>query len=242
MKKKTLFLAFLMAFTVQVFAQTPDEIFNKYFESTGGKALWNDVKTYSLKQSFYANAPTDYEMDIKASLLDNSVIKTKTILKRDFIYGISSSDAWLKIPMGSRDKNPTYDVKDLSDKEHNNMKRELQDFLSPMLNYQAKNYIASFVGLENDGAKKVNHVQLSGKDVIYDLYFDPATNLLTKEKIKLAATGEEIVKTYSAYATSDYGIKYPSEGTYTSSLDKKTVKLTTKMVYNDQLTGVLFKR
>jgi hypothetical protein len=220
---------------------TADSVFDNHYKASGGKELWDKVKTYTIKQSFVSNAPSDYDMEVKASMTDMSMVKTKTIMKRGFIYGISPSDAFFKVPLGSRDKAVTYETKDLSDKEKTNMKREVVDMFAPFYNYQAKGYIATYVGLEVMGAQKVHHIELSGKDVKYDLYFDSFTHLLTKQKERLS-TGEEITKEYNTYVTSDFGIKYPSVGTYYSSIDKRNVKLGTEIVFNPTFDGNTFKR
>ncbi len=240
--KKISIITLIMSFLViNSFAQSPDSVFNKFYESTGGLPLWKKVKTYTLKQSFVANAATDYDMEVKASLTDNSMLKTKTIMKRSFIYGKSTADAFLKIPTGSRDKAMIYDVKDLSAKEQANMKREVGDFLLPFLNYEEKGYIATYVGLEVIGAQRLHHIELKGKDIKHDLYFDNITNFLTKAKYKLP-TGEEITQDYNVYTTSDFGLKYPSAGTYYSSIDKKVVKLTNVFIFNPVFEANTFKR
>ncbi len=237
MKKLSLIMLIMTASLVNTFAQTPDAIFNKFYQSTGGLELWKKVKTYTLKQSFVANAVTDYDMEVKASVTDKAMLKTKTIMKRSFIYGVSNADAFLKIPTGSRDVTTVYSVKDLSDKEQANMRREVSDFLLPFLNYQDKGYIATYVGLEG----KFYHIELAGKDIKYDLYFDNATSLLSKLKYKLSS-GEEITQEYTAYTTTDFGIKFPSSGTYYSSIDKKNVKLTNSIVFNPTFDATVFKR
>lgn len=232
----------MTAFVFNSLAQiTADSVFDNHYEASGGKELWDKVKTYTAKYSFVSNAPSDYDMEVKASMTDMSMVKTKTIMKRGFIYGISPSDAFFKVPLGSRDKAITYETKDLSEKEKANMKREVLDMFAPFYNYQAKGYIATYVGLEVMGAQKVHHVELSGKDVKYDLYFDNFTNLLTKQKEKLPS-GEEITKEYNTYVTSDFGIKYPSVGTFYSSIDKRNVKLGTDIVFNPIFDGNTFKR
>lgn len=241
MKKLSIITLMMSLFVINAFAQSPDTIFNKYYQSTGGLPLWKKVKTYTLKQSFVANAVTDYDMEVKASLADKSMLKTKTIMKRSFIYGVGTADAFLKIPTGSRDKAIVYDVKDLSAKEQSNMKREVDDFLLPFLNYQQKGYIATYVGLETVATQKVHHIELKGKEIKYDLYFDSITNLLSSMKYKLS-TGEEITQEFTTYATSEFGIKYPSVGTYYSSIDKKKVKLTSLIVFNPTFEVTTFKR
>jgi hypothetical protein len=220
---------------------TADSVFNAHYKASGGKELWDKVKTYTLKQSFVSNASSDYDMEVKASMTDGSMLKTKTIMKRGFIYGISPSDAFFKVPLGSRDKAITYETKDLSDKEKSNMKREVLDMFAPFYDYQAKGYIATYVGLKVMGAQKVHHVELAGNGVKYDLYFDSFTNLLTKQQEKIPS-GEEITKEFNTYVTSDFGIKYPSVGTYYSSIDKRNVKLTTELVFNTTFDGNTFKR
>ena len=235
----------MLLMTVFVFKSisqiTVDSVFDNHFKASGGKELWDNVKTYTLKQSYVSNAPSDFDMEVKASVADVAMLKTKTIMKRGFIYGISPSDAFFRVPLGSRDKAITYETKDLSDKERSIMRREVVDMLAPFYNYQAKDYIATYVGLEVMGAQKVHHIELSGKDIKYDLYFDNFTNLLTKQKEKLS-TGEEITKEYTTYATSDFGIKYPSVGTYFSSIDKRNIKLSTTITFNPTFDGNTFKR
>jgi hypothetical protein len=242
MKRVSIVIILMTIFVVNIKAQiTVDTVFNNYYKASGGKDLWDKVQTYTLKQSFVSNTSSDYDMEVKASIQDASMLKTKTIMKRGFIYGVSQGDAFFKVPLGSRDKAITYETKDLSEKERNNMKREVIDMIAPFYNYQAKNYIATYVGLEVLGAQRVHHVELSGKDVKYDLYFDNFTNLLTKQKEKLS-TGEEITREYNTYVTSDLGIKYPSVGTYYSSIDKKNVKTGTEIVFNTPFDGNTFKR
>lgn len=242
MKRLSIFILLMTAIVFNTMAQiTADSVFDNHYEASGGKELWDKVKTYTMKQSFVSNAPSDYDMEVKASITEMSMLKTKTIMKRGFIYGISPNDAFFKVPLGSRDKAITYETKDLSDKEKANMKREVLDMFAPFYNYQAKGYIATYVGLEVMGAQKVHHIELAGKDIKYDLYFDNFTNLLTKQKEKLS-TGEEITKEYNTYTTSDFGIKYPSVGTYYSSIDKRNVKLGTEIVFNPTLDGNTFKR
>ena len=67
---------------------TADTVFNNHYKASGGKELWDKVKTYTLKQTFVSNAPSDYDMEVKASMTDGAMLKTKTIMKRGFIYGI----------------------------------------------------------------------------------------------------------------------------------------------------------
>jgi putative salt-induced outer membrane protein len=229
----------IIAFAISVsftFAQTAQDVLDKYIEATGGKSLWDGVNTYSMKQSYKSGAATDYDMEVKAVFGDGSMSKAKTILKRTFIYGIKGNEGWLKVPLGSSDKAAQYETKDLSQKEQENMRRELREIVLPFWDFQKKGYVATLVGSETLNGKKVNHVELSGKGIKYNLYFDEATGLMTRRKLTLAS-GEVITEDYTNYATSPYGIKYPSESTYTSTADKRTVKVTTSIVFNDNISA-----
>jgi hypothetical protein len=241
MKKAIILLLFMTGIVVKNTAQVANEAFDAYFKATGGIELWKQVKTYSIKQSYVSNAASDYDMVIKASIPDASMLKTKVIMQRNFIYGVSPTDAFYKIPTGSRDKAVIYQVRDLSEKEKLNMKREVLDIFAPFFNYPAKGYIATFVGLETIGGEITQHVELGGKDIKFNLYFSQATGLLKKMTEKLS-TGEIITREFTTYATSEFGIKYPSAGTYYSSIDKRNVKLTTEIVYNAPFEANTFKR
>ncbi len=228
----------IIAFAISVnfaFAQTAQGVLNKYIEATGGKTLWDGVNTYSMKQSYKSGAATDYDVDIKVIFADGSMSKAKTILKRTFIYGIKGNEGWLKIPLGSSDKATQYETKDLSQKEQENMRRELREIVLPFWDFEKKGYVATLVGSETLNGKKVSQVELSGKGIKYNLYFDEGTGLMARRKLTLPS-GEVITEDYSNYASSPYGIKYPSESTYTSTADKRTVKVMTSIVFNDNIS------
>lgn len=228
----------IIAFAISVsfaFAQTAQDVLDKYMEVTGGKALWDKVDTYSMKQSYKSGAASDYDMEVKAVFADGSMSKAKTILKRTFIYGIKGNEGWLKVPLGSSDKATQYETKDLNQKEQDNMRRELKEIVLPFWDFQKKGYVATLVGSETLNGKKVNHVELSGKGIKYNLYFDEGTGLMVRRKLTMP-NGEVITEDYINYATSPYGLKYPSESTYYSSADKRNVKVTTSIVFNDNIS------
>lgn len=241
MKNKIIGILTFLAIATASFAQTADAVFDKYIEATGGKTLWDGVSTYSMKQAYRGNSAADYDMDIKGSFNDAALYKAKTILKRTFIYGIKGTDGWRKVPLGSSDKATQYETNDLSEKERENMRREIKEAILPFLDYQTKGYIATLVGSETLNDTKVSQVELSGNGIKYNLYFDEATGLLTRKKLTLA-TKEVITEDYSKYTDSAYGIKYPSESTYLSSVDKRTIKLTTTIVFNDRIGAEFFSR
>jgi putative salt-induced outer membrane protein len=160
-------------------------------------------------------------------------------MKRDFIYGVRGTDGWLKIPLGSRDKVTQYQTSDLSEKERENMRRELRDFFAPFDDYAQKGYIATVVGKEQINNKSAYQVELEGKGVKYNLFFDEESGLLVRERLTLS-TKEVQTRDHTKYGKSNFGISYPSETTFVSSIDKKSVKVTTMMDFNVKLPDDTF--
>lgn len=241
MKKISFIFGLFFALILQVQAQTADEIFDRYYDATGGTELWKGVNSYIIKQAFVANAPTDFTQETKISVANQGILKTKTILKRDFIYGANPTEAYFRVPTGSLDKNVVYETKDLSDKDKAGLKREMTDGLLPFIDYAKKGYIATYVGLKADNGKPVHQIELSGKDVKYNLFFDATTYLLSKLKTNLAS-GEEITQEFTTYTKTPYGISYPSASTYYSTVEKRNTKVTTTVTFNDKIEASVFKK
>jgi hypothetical protein len=233
---KYFIIAFLLV--TKAFAQTPEEIFEKYIEATGGKELWAGVKTYNIKQTFRANASTDYDMEVAADVEKQQISKVKTILKRDFIYTSKGSEGFLKIPMGPRDKATKFDVKDLSEKEKTAMQNELSEFLVPFLNHDKRGCKVTANGAEKEGDKNLNKVTIACKSANYELWFDEVSGLVDKERVTIDKEifSIDILK----YVKSEYGISYPSEATQVSNIDKRNTKVNTTMTFNGELEAALF--
>lgn len=231
---------FIVAFLIltNTFAQTPEEIFDKYIEATGGKDLWAGVKTYNIKQTFRANAATDYDMEVAADIEKQQISKVKTILKRDFIYTTKGNEGFLKIPMGPRDKATKFDVKDLSEKEKTAMQNELSEFLVPFLNHEKRGCKVTSNGVEKDGDKNLNKITITCKSANYELWFDSESGLIQKERVTI---DKEIFNiNILKYTKSEYGISYPSEATQVSNIDKRNTKVNTTMTFNGELDATLF--
>ena len=239
MKKITLLLI-TMLFSFAVFAQTADEVLDKFYTATGGQDLWSEIDTYTLTRSFVANAPTDYEMELNVSSKNGKIARRKSIMKRDFFYVVDGNDGWLKIPMGSMDKNVRYSVKDLSSGEKSSMQQEIKDGVLPLLNFENKGFKSSFDGYRNYEGKTLAKVTLNRGDQSIDYFFDKETGLLVKEihtSPKLTETWEHV-----EYAETENGIKYPSESIYLDSKANKKTTVTTKLSVNQTIDPVLFTR
>jgi putative salt-induced outer membrane protein len=230
-----------MIISLCTFAQTADDIFKNHIDATGGKALWDSVSTYSIKQAYQGNSAANYDVELKGSFSEAALYKAKTILKRTFIFGIKGAEGWRKVPLGSSDKITQYETNSLSEKEQENMRRELKENILPFLDYEEKGYIATMVGSETINGTKTTHVELSGKGVKYNLYFDEITRLLTRKKLTVT-TGEVITEDYNKYGDSAYGLKFPTESNYFSSIDKRNLKVSTSIIFNDIIAPAFLTR
>jgi len=230
-------LAALLLMSAGSYAQKlpADSIFAQFYKATGGKNLWDGVKSYNLKRSYTASAATPYDAVITVSIPDQSIYKNKTIMKRSFVYTVKGDQGWIKVPIGQK-----VDVKDLSQAEQQSMRLEMYDNLVPFIDYKNRGLIATTVGTETLNGVQVNQVELQGKGVKYNLYFDAKTGLLLRQKESLA--GVETTTDLSDYAKSAYGISYPTKLVELTSTDKKPVTIKSVLTVNEQVGVDLFKR
>lgn len=238
--KKITTLLFTVLLSTAAMSQTAEEVLNKFYAATGGKTAWDSVDTYTLTRSFVANAPTDYEMEVNVSTANGEMSRRKSIMKRDFFYVVDGNDGWLKIPMGSMDKNVRYTVKDLSSEEKANMQREIKDGVLPLIDSDKKGFKSTFEGYKNYQGKMLAKVTLTRGDDSIDYFFDKETGLLIKEvyvSSKLTETWEHV-----KYAETSNGIKYPTESIYLDSKAKRKTTVTTKFEVNQTIDPVLFIR
>jgi hypothetical protein len=237
MKKLVNTLALLLLVTTLSFAQRipADSIFANFYKATGGKALWDGVKSYSLKRSYSASAAAPYDANVSVSIPDQSIYKAKTIMKRTFVYTVKGNQGWIKVPIGQK-----MDVKDLSQAEQQNMRLEIYDAIAPFINYKERGLIATTVGTETLNGTQVNQVELQGGGVRYNLYFDAKSGLLVKQKESL--NGVETTTDFSDYTKSAYGILYPSKLVEVNTVDKKPVTIKSALTVNQPVNAELFKR
>lgn len=217
-----------------------DSVFAKYYNATGGDSLWKNVKNYTLKRSYDSGSAADYDAEIYVSMPDKAMSKSKIIMKRSFIYGVKGNEGWLKIPIGGTDKATKYQVKDLSQNEQSAMRLEMYDLLASFVNYKDRDLIATFVGTEKLDGKTVNQVELQGKSVKYNLYFDVDSSLLVREKQMI--DGVVTTTDYSNYKKSDYGIMYPSTLVTISSKDNSKTTITSQLAVNETISPEYFQR
>lgn len=237
MKKILLFSLAILLISSMGFAQKlpADSIFANYYQATGGKQLWDGVKTYSVKRSYAAASATPYTDDISVSILEKSIYKSKTIMNRPFVYSVKGNEGWIKVPVGGK-----MDIKNLSQAEQTSMRLEMYDLLAPFIDYQNRGFIATTVGTETLNGVSVNQVELQGPGIKYNLWFDAKSGLLVRQKETLA--GVETVTDFSNYTKSASGLVYPAKLVEINSVDKKPVTITSTVTLNNPVSVDLFKR
>lgn len=237
MKKVLVLLVSFLSITAVSFGQkiAADSIFSKYFEATGGKALWQNVKTYTSDNSYSAPGATPYTETVSVSIPDKSIFKSVTILKRNITYTVKGNEGWIKVPIGTK-----IDTKDLSQAEQAKLRNDIYNELAPILEYGGRNLIVTTVGPETLNGVATQQVELQGKDILYNLWFDAKTGLLIRSKT--TAAGIVTTTNYSDYKKSAYGILYPSKKSRLASDDKKTVAISSTLTINPPVSVELFKR
>ncbi len=212
-----------------------DTIFANYYKATGGEKLWESIETYTIQQQYSAINATPYDVDVSVSIPENSIYKSKNILKRSFVYTVKDKEGWIKVPIGGK-----MDVRDLSAADQTNMRYEIFDQLAPFINYKERGLIATTVGQELVNKVQTNQVELQGKDIKYNLWFDAKTGLLIRKKDTIA--GVETTTEFSNYIKSTYGILYPAKMVKINTVDRKPVSITSKLEINKPVEAELFMR
>lgn len=231
--------AFQQSVAVQQAKPVADTLFNKYYDATGGRKLWSEVKTYTAAQKYASSV--NYDVVLNADVAANSLHKSRIAMKREFVYVSKPNEGWLKIPIGGTDKAAKYQVNSLNATEKSGLVKEMYNTLVPFFDYKKRGLIANYVGSETLDGKKVEQVELQDKGIVYNLYFDAQTNLLVQVKEK--SGGVEYLRKYANYVKSDSGISYPSVITETNSKDKKVTTITTsKFIINPTLGTNLFQK
>jgi hypothetical protein len=234
-------LAISILATTTIFAQTGEILVNKYLEATGGKEKISNLKNFGYKKSYSSNAATDYKEEVNVVSAENKFFRKKSILERDFYYVLNGNSGWIKIPMGSRDKAPTYTTKDLNEKEKNDLLNEVTDGLLPFVDFASKGYtqVGELKNYEIDGnACEVLTIEKGTTKREY--YFDKTNGLLKRE----IATINGITHTtdHLKYGETDNGIKYPSESSYINTKDKKKTSVNTEWILDALPQANMFKK
>ena len=172
---KTLLIAVAaFLFANVAFAQTADEIINKYFENTGGKAKWDALQGMKATCKFNMQG-MDLPL-IVIQLKDGRQFTSVTFQGTEYKQGVyDGTTLWNTNQMTTKPE------KSDAETTENFKKTAALDFPDPFLNYKSKGYKVEFMGKETvDGAEtfKVKltklPVKVDGKETesVSYYYFD----------------------------------------------------------------------
>lgn len=220
-------------------AQTAAEVVNKFLEAAGGEEKISAIKTFQYKRAYKANAATDFNEEVTIASGENKFSRKKSILDRDFYYVLNGNAGWLKIPMGSRDKAPSYTTKDLNEKEKGDLMLEVKDGLMPFYNFEAKGY--KLVGAVTDATidgKATSKLTIEKTGIKREYYFDKSNGMLVREIWII--NGVTHTLDHKKYIDTKLGVKLPIESTYINTKDKKPTEVTTEWILDNPTQGVSF--
>lgn len=220
-------------------AQTASDVINKFLVAAGGEDNVAAIQTFQYKRAYKANAATDYTEEVTIASNENKFSRKKSILDRDFYYVLNGNAGWLKIPMGSRDKAPTYTTKDLNDKEKADLMLEVKDGLMPFYKFESKGYkLTSPVEDATIDGKTTSKLVIEKTGIKREYYFDKTTGLLSREVWII--NGVTHTLDHDKYEDTKLGVKLPIESIYINTKDKKSTAVSTEWILENPTKGVSF--
>ena len=161
MKRKFIFSVIALACSFFVQAQTVDEILDKYFENTGGKAKWEAVQGIKFTGKLKVQA-----MELPMTMIqlkDGRQTTSASVQGMEFRQQVyDGSTLW-----GTNQMTMKAEKSDAETTE--NFKLELgNDFPSPFLNYKKKGYKVELLGKETVEGAETFKIKLTKKPIKVD--------------------------------------------------------------------------
>jgi len=157
---KLLFIALVVSFSAQLNAQTADEIIANYFENTGGVEAWQSIE--GMKMSAKVNQGG---MEIPLEIIQLKNGKQMTIINfqgKEIKQGVFNGEIlWSTNFMTQKAEKGDQETTD-------NMKRQMNDFPDPFLNYKENGYNLELLGKEDIDGTETFKLKLTRKPIIID--------------------------------------------------------------------------
>ena len=157
---KTLVILFLFTAIVPMSAQTADEIINNYFENTGGKASWE--KLQAVKMTATANTQgMEIPVEVFQTKDGNQLVKINFQGQEIVQQAFDGETMW--------NTNFMTMLPEKSDAEATeNMKKQINDFPSPFLNYKDKGFTIELMGKETKDGTETYKIKLTQSPITVD--------------------------------------------------------------------------
>lgn len=206
--RKILFSAYCLLIASAAAAQSADEVINRYYEVTGGKSKWDQIKSvkYSGKYEFGQGIEAPFTLLLGKSSGQDCLRGEFSFQGLTAIQVITGDSGWAVMPFqGKKTAEP------LPADAIRSMKTGM-DIQGPLFNYSSKGHKVEYVGkddLEGSETHKIKCVLSSG-DVVY-YYFDTESGLLLKESQITKMKDKEVAadNIYAEYTKIDFGITVP---------------------------------
>ncbi len=201
---KALFLIAFSAVSLFSYAQTADEVIQKYVEAIGGKDKWTQIK--SMKTDGHIELQ-GIQINFTQQAIHNVGVRVDAEFQGQKIIDITTpSKGWSQNPFGGRSSLEPISAEELQ------QKLDDLDIQDEFVDYAAKGSTVEFLGKdEEDGNEfyKIKLVTKTKNETVY--FFDVNTYLIYKEEKTVKQQGQEIklISKYLDYKTIPFGIKFP---------------------------------
>jgi hypothetical protein len=238
--KKTLLLFLFCAAITTAFAQTADEVINKFVEASGGKAKLNAVNTLQYNQLIKIKSPMgEFELPMQFYKEKNKLFRVQASMQMgseplSFFSVVSDTAAHVMLPafMGSEGG-----LKKLTDKERQLQAYQLDPagYFAGLVDYAAKGNKVELIKDEkakNDDSYKLKLTMKTGQEMTY--FISKATNLVTRFDVKgaMAASMSGMGAMMGGAGRVD---KMEVSTIYTDYKDFDGVKFPTKVIIKSQM-------
>jgi len=235
---KTLFIALFIAAIAPLNAQTADEIIDNYFENTGGADNWD--KLSGIKMEAVANAQgMEIPVEIYQTKDGKQLVKINLQGQDMTQVSFDGETLWTTNFMTM--------AAEKSDKEAtDNMKKQMKDFPSPLLNYKEKGYTVELLENETIEGTETYKIKLTQEPLMVDgveeanityFYFEMENfvPIVTETKIQQGPMKGQLNKTtLSDYEEID-GLYFP----FSMNMGGQEITLK-KIILNPEIDKALF--
>jgi hypothetical protein len=234
MKKLFVYVALMLPIvllSLNIQAQTADEIIEKYITAIGGKEKWKQVK--SMKVNGFIEVQ-GIKINFTQQAIHNVGVRVDAEFQGQKIIDITTpTKGWSQNPFGGRSS-----LQPISEEELKQKLDEL-DIQDEFIDYASKGSTVEFLGKDEEDGNEFYKVKMTTKNNNESVYFfDVNTSLIYKEEKTVKQQGQEmkmVTKVFD-YKTIPFGIKIPHK-----SEQMGQILVTDKIEVNTTIDENIFK-
>ncbi|MFN5232064.1 MAG: hypothetical protein ACK4YE_01470 [Bacteroidota bacterium] len=234
MKKLFVYVALMLhivLLSLNIQAQTADEIIEKYITAIGGKEKWKQVK--SMKVNGFIEVQ-GIKINFTQQAIHNVGVRVDAEFQGQKIIDITTpTKGWSQNPFGGRSS-----LQPISEEELKQKLDEL-DIQDEFIDYATKGSAVDFLGKDEEDGNEFYKVKMTTKNNNESVYFfDVNTSLIYKEEKTVKQQGQEmkmVTKVFD-YKTIPFGIKIPHK-----SEQMGQILVTDKIEVNTTIDENIFK-